>query len=132
MFQLSFEDHPNPAASVSCGRGIHVRVAITDQEPHVIAVVSPFRCPRAISLKARLRELDDVVSDPRLYEDSERAMKIVKERAQIEAQLDTVDKLTAELQTWRDMHGEEMAVTSSSAYIAARELVNPLRRQSLI
>lgn len=57
------------------------------------------------SLKARLTELDELVADPKLYDDSRRAGKIVKERAQVEAKLETVVRLGAELQTWREMHG---------------------------
>ncbi|CAM9263680.1 unnamed protein product [Ascophyllum nodosum] len=60
------------------------------------------------SLKARLAELDRLVEDPKLYEDSMKATEIVKERAQLEAKLETVERLTTELQTWRDMY--EMAV----------------------
>lgn len=57
------------------------------------------------SLKARLAELDELVAEPKLYDDSRRAGKVVKERAQVEAKLETVDRLGAELQSWREMHG---------------------------
>ncbi len=57
-------------------------------------------------LEARLAELDTLVSDPKLYDDSARAGKIVKERAKVESKLEAVKGLASELQTWREMHGE--------------------------
>lgn len=53
-----------------------------------------------------MSELDDLVSDPKLYDDSCRAGNIVKERAKIDAKLERVERLKSELQTWREMHGE--------------------------
>lgn len=63
----------------------------------------PLYCVR---LQARLSELDTLVSDPKLYDDSARAGKIVKERAKVESKLEAVKGLASELQTWREMHGE--------------------------
>lgn len=45
------------------------------------------------------------MSDPKLYDDSVRAGKVVKERAKVESKLEAVKGLTSELQTWREMHG---------------------------
>lgn len=67
-------------------------------------------CPR---LEGRLAELDALVSDPKLYDDSARAGKIVKERAKVESKLEAVKSLTAELQTWREMHGDWMKKLTS-------------------
>lgn len=46
------------------------------------------------------------MSDPKLYDDSSKAGRIVKERAKIDAKLQRVERLKSELQTWREMHGE--------------------------
>lgn len=48
------------------------------------------------------------MSDPKLYDDSVAAGKVVKERAKVESKLDAVKGLTSELQTWREMHGEKV------------------------
>lgn len=48
------------------------------------------------------------MSDPKLYDDSVTAGKVVKERAKVESKLEAVKSLTSELQTWREMHGEKM------------------------
>lgn len=61
---------------------------------------APFR------LEARLEELDALVSDPKLYDDSVAAGKVVKERAKVESKLEAVKGLASDLQTWREMHGE--------------------------
>lgn len=48
------------------------------------------------------------MSDPKLYDDSVAAGKVVKERAKVESKLEAVKSLTSELQTWREMHGERV------------------------
>lgn len=65
--------------------------------------------PSLSRLEARLMELDAQVSDPKLYDDSKRAGKVVKERAKVESKLDAVKSLTSELHNWREMHGERQA-----------------------
>lgn len=53
-----------------------------------------------------MSELDELVSDPKLYDDSSKAGTIVKERAKIDSKLERIERLKSELQTWREMHGE--------------------------
>lgn len=48
------------------------------------------------------------MSDPKLYDDSVAAGKVVKERAKVESKLEAVKGLASELQTWREMHGERI------------------------
>lgn len=76
-------------------------------------------------LEMRLAELDALVADPKLYDDSARAGKIVQERAKVESKLEAVKSLTADLQTWREMHGELMkrlTMLSQIFFMAARSL----------
>lgn len=63
-------------------------------------------------MKVRLSELDDLVSDPKLYDDSSKAGKVVKERAKIDSKLERVERLKSELQTWREMHGELQCIAT--------------------
>lgn len=60
-----------------------------------------------ISLKSKLAELNDIVADPTLYDDTSKANRIVTERSKVEAKLLTVERLTSELEQWREMHGEK-------------------------
>lgn len=61
-----------------------------------------------------------MVADPKLYDDSLKAGKIVKERSMVEAKLNTVERLTSELQSWKEMHGNTRptyhAVDDSKAF----------------
>lgn len=63
-----------------------------------------------VRLKARLAQLDEMVADPTLYEDSTKANKLVTERSKVEGKLQTVGRLTAELESWIEMHGERPMV----------------------
>lgn len=55
-------------------------------------------------------ELDALVSDPKLYDDSKNAGKVVKERAKVESKLEAVKSLSSELHSWREIHGEEKCI----------------------
>lgn len=66
-----------------------------------------------------MKELDALVSDPQLYDDSVRAGKVVKERAKVESKLEAVKGLTSELQSWREMHGEESGRLWENRAVAA-------------
>lgn len=59
-----------------------------------------------IRLEAQMVELDALVSDPKLYDDSKRAAKVVEEKAKVESKLEAVKGMTSELRSWREMHGE--------------------------
>lgn len=88
-------------------------LSMTDSTYKIIKLPNLQHSPRLRSvdissprLEVRLAELDALVSDPKLYDDSVRAGKIVKERAKVESKLEAVKSLTLELQTWREMHGK--------------------------
>lgn len=81
-------------------------------------------------LKARLAELDEIVADPKLYDDSAKASKLVTERSKVEGKLQTVGRLTSELESWREMH--EMAVGEGESEVVneCTEKVGLLRREA--
>ncbi|CAM9129200.1 unnamed protein product [Ectocarpus sp. 13 AM-2016] len=82
------------------------------------------------ALEARLAELDALVSDPKLYDDSTKAGKIVKERAKVESKLENVESLNSELQSWREMY--EMASLEEEGDLLTEciEKVGALRKQA--
>eukprot|EP00903_Cladosiphon_okamuranus_P015943 g14726.t1 len=82
------------------------------------------------ALEERLEELDALVADPKLYDDSVAAGKVVKERAKVESTLEAVKGLTSELQTWREMH--EMASLEDEKELLTEciEKVAALRKQA--
>lgn len=68
------------------------------------------------------------MSDPKLYDDSARAGKVVKERAKVESKLEAVKSLTSELQSWREMHGEvtRKLAMSRPVFLRVGRLLNEL------
>lgn len=93
-----------------------------------VAFPYPYGLHRCVSfrLKARLAELDGLVSDPKLYDDSTRAGKIVKERAQVEASLERVERLPSELQMWREMYGERNHMAQHAKVATSKSRKGPL------
>ncbi|CAN0227875.1 unnamed protein product [Pylaiella littoralis] len=81
-------------------------------------------------LEVRLAELNALVSDPKLYDDSARAGKVVKERAKVESKLEAVKSLTSELQSWREMHDLASLEEEEELLTECIEKVRALRKQA--
>lgn len=84
---------------------------------HLCSAFPPLTAVATNRLEARLAELDGLVSDPKLYDDSTKAGKMVRERAKVESKLENVKSLDSELQSWREMYGKPTLLDTHGGHL---------------